>query len=124
MGSSPIRTAVPKTISVARRLVSRMREAARGSIVVDGGRVQHRVAARQGFLHRPRHGHIAHDGFDVRHPSGERLRATRSGDRTSSRTVWPRDIRAATEWQPTNPVPPVTSTFTNPTPPCAETARA
>src|SRR6185312_3946066 len=27
-------------------------------------------------------------------------------------TWWPRDTRAATEWEPTNPVPPVTSTLT------------
>jgi len=45
-------------------------------------------------------------------PSGERLLATRSRDRTSSRTWWPWDTRAATEWEPTNPVPPVTSTLT------------
>ena len=35
---------------------------------VDGRRVQHRVAARHGFLRRRWHGHVTHDGIDVCHP--------------------------------------------------------
>src|SRR5512133_1572116 len=43
-------------------------------------------------------------------PNGPRAGAIRWRLRTNSRTWWPSASSAATVWQPTNPVPPVTST--------------
>ena len=55
-------------------------------------------------------GHVPYHGIGPGNPSGSRAGAIRSRARTSSLTWWPCPASAATVWQPTYPLPPVTST--------------
>jgi hypothetical protein len=85
-GSSPLRTAAPRTISAAHTLVWHMRRAVRESAGKTAAAC--RTASQRAMASSTDRGAVKSPSTDSTSatPSGERLLATRSRDRTSSRT--------------------------------------